>query len=772
MMFLRPLAGLLLAALIAPLAAAQSSSSLQIPGVSPGGVVKKGDGVFGQDSRRNGTAAGVEGPSGTPVFGSNEYCPPNKVWGEPYGVLYCLSTAERCQAEFLTWSSTDGRSLCKAYAPATSAIKLKPVITYRGVVVAKCPEGASRAECVETVQTTQSEPITLSANPQVSAGFGSAAASCISGAWSIANSVCSGGGTTTQQPCASGTVSWTVGSLTCSATAPAAESGQSATLADSVGPSTGTAQAVCIGGTWGGLSGQTCSSPPPSCPATNMTWGTYCTGSLPQTATGSSYTASGANGSYSGAATYSCVNGAWTGPTAASCSAKCYSQGGAWQWQQGGAICEGTLPSGYVSPGTITVTDNHTSATDQATGSYSVTCRPDGTWDQANQVANCTAMCSSDGSLQSWMASNGQVCRGYLPAGPVSAGTYTVNSIASDLNTGTYKATCRSDGVWDLASAVATCAPPCPAIPGGGWTQNGATCYGDVPASKAGTSVTVSDTTAPVTGSYTGFCQADGSWRPGATSMSCQAKCTTPGGDIPYGNCAYTSPPSGTTYTQGQSVTMNDSIGPYKGSASLVCDATGGFQLQGTPTCDITCTSPGGSISAGNCTYTMPAAGTNYTQGQYAYVSDSIGPWTGSGSFICGSDGNFQYISSTCNAPACSGGYQYWSGCSGYVGTTQHGGYGSASNSAANYTGSASFYCNAGSFQYAGGSCTYSPPAASCYVPAGPYDLGVGCVYQSYGTSISSGSSAYFYDSSPPGTGYVQVACNDGSMSFPSYTCN
>ena len=764
---MRKILCILAAALIPVPSAAQSASSTFVV-VTPGGADSPAtSGINGQDSRRNGQAPGGENaPSDTPIFGSNEYCPPGKVWGEPYGVLYCLSTSERCNSEYLTWTSVDGRSLCKAYAPAISAIKVRPLIKYRGVEVSVCPDGSSRADCIETVQTTQSPPITLNANAQVSSGVGSAAASCISGAWSISSTTCAGGGSTIEQPCAAAPVSWASGGVTCSTNAPAGTSGQAITLTDPVGPATGSVQAVCIGGAWGGLTGQTCSTPIPNCPAVLKSWGSYCSTTLPETASGSSRNVTGSGGNYSGSATYTCESGAWTGPAGATCSAKCYSQGGEWRWQQGGAICSGMLPSGYISPGAITVTDNVTNgSTDLATGTYSVTCKSDGTWDQANQSINCTAKCAADGSLQSWMASNGQVCRGYLPAAPVSAGTYTLPSLPGDLNTGSYKATCKSDGVWDMASVVATCAPPCAAIPGGAWTVGGATCNGDVPATKPGLNVTITDSTAPTTGTFVGQCLSTGEWNPVEISKTCSTKCTSPGGVIPggapYQNCAYTVP--GGQVNQGGTITGVDSVGPYTGSATMRCEASGEFSLV-SATCAATCMSPGGVANIGQCSYAYPAYGTNFTAGQSPIIYDNVAPYTGQTQVTCDSTGNWTWNGVyTCSAPACYGQTVYWSSCYGSVGYQPHGGNAYPSNSAANYAGSATFTCSAGAWSYAGGSCSYVAPPPKCYSPGGTVSLG-NCVYvyPAAGTAYNVGQTATVSDSTLPWRGSSSFICQAG----------
>lgn len=570
---------LLAASLLFPvLAAAQSST--QVPITPDHQPAVTNNSVFGKDSRRNAPTAGAEAPSAVSTFGSNEYCPEGTIWGEPYGVLYCLSLQQRCDAAYLSWASADGKSLCKGYAPASSAIKIKPLIKYKGVIVDACPEGASRTDCVETTQQVFSSPISLDANPQISVGVGTAAASCISGAWSIGTSTCNGGTSTALKPCSATTVAWTSGSYSCSASAPSGTAGQSISLTDSVGPQTGSTNAICIDGAWGGLTGQKCSTKIPDCPSTTKTWGNYCSGSLPQTPNGGTGSASDSSGLYLGSAQYSCVNGSWSAnPSSQSCNVHCSSQGGSWQWQKGTAVCNGYLPvTRTPAGGTLTVTDNSRSGSDLATGTYSVTCKADGTWDQANQSINCTSYCPSYGGLEAWNV-NGNVCSGYMPSSPVAPGTYTIQNNSWEMTTGSFTATCNSDGVWNTSSFAKTCVPPCPAIYNHQWWVGSSACMANatVPSTKAGGWLTAYDTTAPSTGSDTTQCLSNGTWNKTSASKSCVTQnCPAATGEF-LTNC-YGSIPS---TPPGSSATAINTRSGFTGSGTFTCKADGQWAWSG-----------------------------------------------------------------------------------------------------------------------------------------------------------------------------------------------
>lgn len=772
----------LLAALVVfpSLALAQGASSTQVK-VNPGSVVQSGVGAAGVDSRRIMTLNGTPGtafPSGTPSYSD---CPAGKVWGEPYGVLLCLTPQERCEAQYLTWMSTDGKSICKAYAPASSAIKVTPLIKYLGVEVSSCPEGSSRTDCVETTRTTQSPPISLNATPQISIGVGTAAASCISGAWSLGTTSCTGGTSTALKPCAAGTVSWTSGTSSCSASAPAGVAGQSITLTDSTGPVTGTVNAICVNGEWGGLTGQKCASAIPDCPATTKAWGTYCSGELPQTPNGSSGTVADATGLYIGTATYSCVNGSWSlSPSSQSCAIHCTSQGGPWQWQKGAAICSGTLPVGrYPVGSSLTVTDSTMSGSDLATGTYSVTCKADGTWDQANQSINCSAYCPSSGSRETWSA-NGNVCTGDMPASPYPPGPLQIKNLSSEMNTGTFDITCNPDGVWNTASIVKKCYPPCPSVSNHSWSVGSsvgtAYCSADVtvPATKAGKTYTATDTTQPVTGSFVGQCQFDGTWSPTPVSQTCAATCSTDGSYIPWGNCSYRSTTPYAYIPQGSKATWEDSTKAdgYTGTVVRTCgpDATFFKGSGDSESCDIVyCPAKSGSFD-GNCYGSLSAT----PHGSSATGTNTAVGYSGSATFSC-SGGNWQYVSSSCNikyCPAVSGNFGANNACYGSLSATPHGGSASTGNSTVGYTGSATYYCYDGEWKHSSSSCNiiYCPGFTAAEVTWGPSPSGKVCSASS--GPVPHGSSGYIQNQTPGATGGISYYCNAGQWVPSNITCN
>jgi len=123
--------------------------------------------------------------------------------------------------------------------------------------------------------------------------------------------------------------------------------------------------------------------------------------------------------------------------------------------------------------------------------------------------------------------------------------------------------------------------PPCSAQ-AVTWTVAGATCNATTPLIISGESASVSDPTAPTTGSALFACNAGAaSVQPGAT---CVATCA--GGPVSWANgssvCASTAP----SLVNGQSTTVASTNG-VAGSASLTCTASGAMSLS-----PISCTPP------------------------------------------------------------------------------------------------------------------------------------------------------------------------------------
>lgn len=128
--------------------------------------------------------------------------------------------------------------------------------------------------------------------------------------------------------CAAKAVQWNVGTNICDGTAQLTTSGSAIVVQDNAGTTTGSASYSCSNGQWSAPSAQACSTtvvpPPTPCPAKTFTWtvsGANCEGVTALTTSGSSAVLKDTLAPNTGSATYACSNGAWTGPTAATCAA-------------------------------------------------------------------------------------------------------------------------------------------------------------------------------------------------------------------------------------------------------------------------------------------------------------------------------------------------------------------------------------------------------------------------------------------------------------------
>ncbi len=113
------------------------------------------------------------------------------------------------------------------------------------VVGTAVAEGASAPVTDGSANNTGSAPSSYTT--------GSSSFQCLNGIFTQS------GGTCVQQ-CPAQTLSWTVGSDTCSASAAQTAYNGSAGLTDSIGPATGAATFACSNGTWGGATGASCAS--------------------------------------------------------------------------------------------------------------------------------------------------------------------------------------------------------------------------------------------------------------------------------------------------------------------------------------------------------------------------------------------------------------------------------------------------------------------------------------------------------------------------------
>jgi len=251
------------------------------------------------------------------------------------------------------------------------------------------------------------------------------------------------------KPCNGRTLSWTVGSLTCTAPAGATLHGGSTSLIASNGYS-GTASFACNNGLWSVTGPTSCTAPP--CSPSTLAWtsgGVGCDGPAVSVASGSSTWVSSTNGN-SGSAQFACINGYWSAPSGGSCTApppattsgslQCPGVGGNITWNSGASTCSAFVPAAAVSPGTYSYSsDNGTP------GSYQRRCNGNGTWSDLGGTCGSAppAAVPCPGGTLPWTVGAAS-CQATIPVS--SAGSYTFSS--TNGNAGVFTAQCNNDGTW------------------------------------------------------------------------------------------------------------------------------------------------------------------------------------------------------------------------------------------------------------------------------------------------------------------------------------
>lgn len=364
-------------------------------------------------------------------------------------------------------------------------------------------------------------------------------------------------------------------------------------------------------------------------------------------------------------------------------------------------------------------------STNTSTGNANFTCT-NGTWTKTG-ASSCTAAPCAAGTL-SWTA-NGYSCSG--PALSTSAGG-TASVTASGATMGAASFACSVTGTWGTANAGATCAPAnCPGGTTPTWSPGGfsigggasASCSGGaLPLGTPGQSLTLTDSTAPTTGSASFTC-TNGTWVMGAKSCVETVGCPYTsmvywqhGGPVFGGGASATCMagplPDG---TQGQQVQLTDSQGAdgATGSARYTCN-NGSWQSDSSRTCG-GATPPSAGCSAANLGW---YSGSNYcnatagatANGGYAFLNDNTALTTGTAYAACNAGTWGTPYSATCNAavtpptpPAptgCPAGTFTWTAgtntCNGYTGASPAGNTVALADTTAPTTGSAFATCNGG----------------------------------------------------------------------------
>lgn len=433
---------------------------------------------------------------------------------------------------------------------------------------------------------------------------GSAQFTCTNGSW-----VVGAGATCVSGPCPAGTPSWTASGLTCQGNAGATAPG-GATSVTSTNGNTGSAQFACdVTGAWSAspAPGATCAQ---QCPVQAVTWqvsGVTCNGSLARTPSGSTAAATSSSPNV-GSSSWSCNSGAWTQSGSGTCAAASCPSGVGVYWRGAtNLFCE-TYTQSSAQPGqSIAV-----SSTGANPGNATVTCLAGGTWGAPS--GNCGAPASTacpSGAWVFWRGATNLFCETYIQSSAQPGQSIAVSSTGANQGSGTVS--CQTGGTWGSASG--SCGnTPLPAASCASrsfsWSQGGNTCSGNASNTSSGQSAYITDSTAPMTGTATAYCN-NGSW--GAASGSCSS---TPAAVVSCNsqtltwyqgtnacNAVAPSMPSGSI------ASLTDSVAPTTGTASATC--MNGSWGPATGACNAAPTAPAGcsaqTLSSRGQSIVMPA---------------------------------------------------------------------------------------------------------------------------------------------------------------------
>lgn len=488
-------------------------------------------------------------------------------------------------------------------------------VTWSGAPGVTC--GASVSAALDGVAKTVSSS---------NGSSGNATFTCTNGAW-----VKTGSSSCTAAPCAAGTKSWTVGGQTCSGTIATTAAGSTSAVA-STGANSGSANFTCsAAGTWGAVNpGATCAAA--NCGALYVAWfsadnANKCLGYTQSTPPGGTSTAIDDIYPTMGSANFQCAaGGVWgvmPGAVCAKSDGQCPAMASA-TWTNPNfsefTCTSGPLPTGSAGQ-QVTLTDSIA----PLMGSAAYSC-VGGVWtpSQSRTCSSAPAPSANCPATTLGWSVGGNYCN--AATGSAANGAIAVLSDTLAPTTGSAYASCNN-GSWS-APYSATCAAAAAAgcQPGPfSWSQGGNTCSGFANAASAGQTVTLTDNTAPATGSALVSCTPSGWGSPYSPSCSTSA----PAG-CPAGTFSWTSNGSdfcsgyANAAAPGQSATLTDSTAPTTGSANVVCNAGNWGSPVGT--CTVAPAAPSGcaavksqyvgaqlNLGSGGMYLTMPSAQSGYS---------------------------------------------------------------------------------------------------------------------------------------------------------------
>jgi len=390
-------------------------------------------------------------------------------------------------------------------------------------------------------------------------------------------------------------------------------SGASLKLVDSSGALIGTAEFSCNNGTLSPVGTPTCDKPPEpaactSVPSSWTTGGNTCAPDTPvsRLESGATLTLTDSQGPATGSVSLSCSNGTLT-TTASTCITPRPCEAPQTTWTVAGQTCQAEeVPGQLASGGTFTLTDR----TGVVQGDITYSCN---NGQLTGSAASCAPLAGSCAAPAAAWSLGGQTCTADVAPTEIPNGKTLsmVDSIGPSVGNVTWAC---NNGTLSPVS-IAYCAPQqqasCPA-PSAFWQVNGAQCTADAAPGtvESGKSITLTDTSQPVTGSATYTCENGSLALSGPPSckvvepLPCDtAVLRTSGWTVDGATCTADSAPD--SISSGATIAVNDTLAPTTGNRTVQC-TNGKLSDVGTATCKLTtqqsCNASGPTWSVGGNT--------------------------------------------------------------------------------------------------------------------------------------------------------------------------
>ncbi|TXI09490.1 MAG: hypothetical protein E6Q76_05585 [Rhizobium sp.] len=395
---------------------------------------------------------------------------------------------------------------------------------------------------------------------------------------------------------------------TCYGTVPVLAHGSTYTLSSQSTGYTGSADFACNNGVLTMQPNPTCTQVVTPCPQTTVKW-SYCGGTAPSLASGSSQTVANTVAGYTGQITETCSQGTaqFSNTSCDQIPATC--NAGTINWGN----CSASTPSGNQND-TATVTNN----APNYSGTANITCASTGNWQATSSTCTGqTSPCAATGVA--W--GTGNQCAGQLTS-TASGNSQSVTNTAAGYS-GIANFTC-SNASWTLNGN--SCGQNCNASNLSWGTGN--TCQGTTTAANAFTSQTINNSSAGYSGSATAYC-SNGTWSINGTSCAttaCNAQTVSWGGSC-TGSLA--------SAAAGGSSTANNTNANYAGSATYVCNG-GNWSLQ-SQSCTVNSNPPANCGAVANQAWGTHCGAplTDTPSGNHLNVTNTATGYTGSASFLC-----------------------------------------------------------------------------------------------------------------------------------------